>query len=365
MAPSNSSMIKGSIQIPFYEPEKNELSPRAWLQIIELARTSAGKHKVKTTNNLGAEVEVEEWVWQDEQMTTNAILLMRGSASKWAEILLEKQAPELKSWSGFKRIFSERFIKVLTLSERLALLELHQKGPETVSQFHDRVVNNVNLYRQDDWEALELDSENPKFPIGYPGKKVTQAMITVSQHYYRYVIDLQVKSSFLAGLKSEIKKLVLISSAEDLDEIYQVAVRVESSLKETKKDVLVVNAEGEEVADLEELEAAAVNKNRRFIPKSNAGPSRTTPNAGKCFYCLQTGHWKKQCLSMKNDRGKGIFRTNIHAPLAKKRQTSSADINQEEAEAEAAAALTAHIDSGSNPQLEISQPWEYLNRYSM
>ena len=94
-------MIKGSIQIPFYEPEKNELSPRAWLQIIELARTSAGKHKVKTTNDLGAEVEVEEWVWQDEQMTTNAILLMRGSASKWAEILLEKQVPELKSWSGF------------------------------------------------------------------------------------------------------------------------------------------------------------------------------------------------------------------------------------------------------------------------
>ena len=66
---------------------------------------------------------------------------------------------------------------------------------------------------------------------------------------------------------------------------------------------------------------------------------------------------------MKNNREKGIFRTNIQAPLAKKRQTSSADINQEETEAEAA--LTAHIDSGSNPQLEISQPWEYLNRYSM
>ena len=68
---------------------------------------------------------------------------------------------------------------------------------------------------------------------------------------------------------------------------------------------------------------------------------------------------------MKNDCGKGIFQTNIHAPLAKRRQTSSTEINQEEAEAEGAATLTAHIDSGSNPQLEISQPWEYLNRYSM
>ena len=41
---------------------------------------------------------------------------------------------------------------------------------------------------------------------------------------------------------------------------------------------------------------------------------------------------KKQCISMRNDRAKGIFRTNITAPLSKRRQTASTEATEEEVE---------------------------------
>ena len=64
---------------------------------------------------------------------------------------------------------------------------------------------------------------------------------------------------------------------------------------------------------------------------------------------------------MKNDRGKGIFRTNINAPLSKRRQASSADIedNLAEMEAEATAAASAQVNSA---QVDLHH---LLNPYSV
>ena len=109
------------------------------MQLIELARSSAGKEKVK----VGKEEE-EHWRWGDEQIITNSILLMKGPASTWAGILLEKNAPELKNWEAFKAIFKKRFVKTLTLTEKIALTDLHQKGSQNVSQFLDRCTDNIN-----------------------------------------------------------------------------------------------------------------------------------------------------------------------------------------------------------------------------
>ena len=57
---------------------------------------------------------------------------------------------------------------------------------------------------------------------------------------------------------------------------------------------------------------------------------------------------KKECITRRNDRNKGIFRTNINAPLSNRRQNSSLEA-EEEAEAAAAAAVmvnNAQIDHG-------------------
>ena len=63
---------------------------------------------------------------------------------------------------------------------------------------------------------------------------------------------------------------------------------------------------------------------------------------------------------MKNDQGKGIFLTNLHAPLSKRRQASSANIkhNLEELEAQAIAAASAQVNSA---QIDLNH---LLNPYS-
>ena len=71
------------------------------------------------------------------------------------------------------------------------------------------------------------------------------------------------------------------------------------------------------------------------------------PMLDNASLCLKRGHYEQDCLTMKNDPSKGIFCTNIHAPLSKRRQASSANIkhNLEELEAEATAAASAQVNS--------------------
>ena len=341
-------VIKGSVSLPYFEPEEQKISPRAWLQLVELARSSAG------TEGEGAD---KKYVWQDEQMITNSILLFRGSASRWAEILLEKNAPELKSWVEFKKIFKKRFVKSLTLTEKIALTDLHQKHSETVSQFLDRCINNLNLYFETEWESLTIGQTTPDLPWGSPNTKITDAHVTISQNYYRQAIDLQVRLLFASGLRPDIKKQTLMQPGETLDEILEVAKRVESSLKETKREINMANVETGGVPNLEDLEAAAINRKAPNRPNPNrANPG--APNAGsKCYYCGKVGHFKRDCLTMKNDRAKGIFRTNLTAPLARRRQASSADFTNEEIEA-ATAEVEANVNSA---QIDIN---DLLNPYS-
>ena len=359
---ASANIVKGSVAIPFFDPEDQKISPRAWLQLIELARTSAGKEKVTVDN-----VEVERWRWSDQQLITNSILLMKGSSSTWAEILLEKDAPELKNWENFKALFRKRFVKALTLTEKIALTDLHQKASENVSQFLDRCINNLNLFFETQWEHLEVGSKKAEFPWGTPNTTVTEDHIKVSQNYYREAINLQVRLLFASGLRPEIKKQVLMQPAEKLDEILEVAKRVESSLKETKKEISMASiVDRDNIPNLEDLEIAAAN--RKFKPPSNPNQSRNpspnsgpAPNAGQCYYCLRKGHYKRDCMTMKNDRGKGIFRSNIQAPLSRQRQAAATNIeeNVEEMEAEATAAATAQVNSA---QVDLNY---LLNPYSV
>ena len=366
MASRATSMIKGTVSLPFFDPEAAEakISPRAWLQLVELARISAG-----TTTGTGDQAGVQVSNWTDEQMVTNCILLFRGSASRWAEILLEKQDSALKSWLNFKRLFRQRFEKSLTLSEKLALTDLHQKHTESVDQFHDRCTNNLNQYFEAEWEVLTVDQEEAGFPWGDPGKKVTDDHVKVSKNYYRQAIKLQVRLLFASGLRSDIKKQTLMQTTpgQSLEDIVTIAKRVEASLREAKKEVSAVDfsLEEDEAGDVEDLEAAAVNRRGYSKPGSfqnrgqpqNRGPVMSGGQGGSknsCFYCLKGGHFKKECLSMKNDRAKGIFRTNINDPLSKKRQAASMEVSEEQVQCATAEA-----------SLQLQDALHYLNQWSV
>ena len=104
------------IIIPFFDPESKAVTPRAWLSFVEMARKSAGKKTV--TEGVGAAAQQREVdVWTSEMTCVNAILLLRGTASKWIENLLETQANETKDWEVFKASFKKRFVKSLTLTK--------------------------------------------------------------------------------------------------------------------------------------------------------------------------------------------------------------------------------------------------------
>ena len=262
-----------------------------------------------------------------------------------------------------KKAFKNRFIKSLTLTEKLNLMNLQMKSTETVLDFYDRCTNNMTLFYEAEWEKLVKDETSTGLPWGTPGTKVTDNHISVSQNYYAKCIEVHLKMAFAAGLKDSIKRQTLIQPSEGLAELLAIAQRVEASQREVQPRAQVAAARivQDEVSDDEQAEAAAVNYRRRVGPQqrpvapSNKGwqqGNKASRFSGECFYCLKPYHMKKECITRRNDRNKGIFRTNINAPLSNRRQNSNLEA-EEEAEAAAAAAVMVN-----NAQID------YLNQYS-
>ena len=335
----------GKIIIPLFDPEDQQVTPRTWLNMLEMGRQAAGKN------------EDGSWKWTDEVTCNNAILLLRGKAAQWVENLLETKSPVLKKWEDFKKAFKNRFIKSLTLTEKLNLMDLQMKSTETVLDFYDRCTNNMTLFYEAEWEKLIKDETSAGLPWGSPGTRVTDNHISVSKNYYEKCIEVHLKMAFAAGLKDSIKRQTLIQPSEALAELLAIAQRVEASQREVQPRVQVAVAQvaEDEIIDDEQAEAAAVNYRRRVGPQQRpVAPSNKGNKAGRfsgeCFYCFKPYHMKKECITRRNDRNKGIFRTNINAPLSNRRQNSSLEAEEE---AEAAAAVMVN-----NAQIN------YLNQYS-
>ena len=60
--------------------------------------------------------------------------------------LIGDKVSSLKKWDYFKVAFRNRFIKSLTLTEKLNLMDIKMKSTETVLDFFDRCTNNMTLF---------------------------------------------------------------------------------------------------------------------------------------------------------------------------------------------------------------------------
>ena len=354
------------IIIPFFDPESKAVTPRAWLSFVEMARKSAGKKTV--TEGVGdAAVQREVDVWTSEMTCVNAISLLRGTASKWIKNLLESQANETKDWEVFKASFKKRFVKSLTLTEKLNLTDLRMTASESVLDFYDRCKNNINLFFEEEWESLVVGETKATLPWGSPGTQVTEALQTVSKNYHRQCVNIHLKLAFAAGLRDSIKRQTLIQPTETLDEVLAVAQRVEASQKEVKREVAVIEAG---FSDEEEVEVGAINARKgqaaagrsRFLPSqarssNNGGATSRRPGGtmGDCYYCLKPNHMKRDCITRRNDRNKGIFRSNINAAPSRRQNAS---VEMDDSNAEAAAEASAQVQSA---QIDIA---DYLNIHS-
>ena len=348
MGDDGSHLNVNKINIPYFNPDEDKISAKAWMYIVEMAATSAGtrEEKVPAVGDVAATTR-QVPRWSDEITCTNAMLLLQGSASKWMENLLSEGGPETTSWIAFKKVFKKRFIKTLSLTEKLNLMDLKMKSSESCDDFYDRCKNNYNQFFEDEWEILEIGKTTPGLPWGAPGTPVIAAHQTASKNYYIKCKTIQMKLAFAAGLRENIKKQTLIQKADNLDSILEVATRVEASLKEMKKEYGVASCEVDDEEDDDSAEVGAINQRNRKFQKGGAGkgnqggstrkfspPNKTKSAPMSCYYCLKTGHFKPDCMTRKHDRAKGVYKSNIHAKESTRKRISNVDADDEEDEDE-------------------------------
>ena len=325
--------MSSKIVIPYYNPAKSDISAKAWIGYVEMARDSAG-------NNAEGEPN-----WTEKQTVTNAMLLLQGTASTWVEHILESQGEELKSWAKFKKSFKERFIRSLTLTEKMNLRDLKMTGSESCRDFFDRCNNNIQIFFEDEWQTLIKDEENPGIPWDNPGVKVTDAHIRTSKKFHDKAKDIELKLAYVTGLKESIKKQVLFQQAETLDDILKIAQRVESGLREIKKSEINI-LDVDDSDDENGVDVGAVNFKKKKNFKSNNAKAVGQSGQLKCYYCLKSGHFKKNCITMRNDRQKGIFKSNVNAnPSPKnKAKMNLLDTNDDSDDDEAHSVQNAQAD---------------------
>ena len=325
--------MSSKIVIPYYNPAKSDISAKAWIGYVEMARDSAG-------NNAEGEPN-----WTEKQTVTNAMLLLQGTASTWVEHILESQGEELKSWAKFKKSFKERFIRSLTLTEKMNLRDLKMTGSESCRDFFDRCNNNIQIFFEDEWQTLIKDEENPGIPWDNPGVKVTDAHIKTSKKFHDKAKDIELKLAYVTGLKESIKKQVLFQQAETLDDILKIAQRVESGLREIKKSEINI-LDVDDSDDENGVDVGAVNFKKKKNFKSNNAKAVGQSGQLKCYYCLKSGHFKKNCITMRNDRQKGIFKSNVNAnPSPKnKAKMNLLDTNDDSDDDEAHSVQNAQAD---------------------
>ena len=320
--------LTSKIQIPVFDPASTKITARAWIAYVELARDSAGT-KVEKVNGEDKDVPV----WTDKQTCTNAMLLLQGTANTWGIHILETRGDELSNWSAFKSAFKERFIAMLTLNEKMNLRDLKMTSTDTCRDFYDRCVNNVHLFYENEWESLVIDGENALYPWEDPGKKVTAEHAKRSAVYLKKTIDIELKLAFAAGLKESIKRQVLFQESQNVKDILAIAQRVESGMKEMRKsEISILNIDSD---DEDSVHVNALNFMKRKRPQN--GPTKPggkgKPNGQlKCYYCQKTGHFKSACITMRNDRKKGIFKSNIN--MKPKVSSNSVDADSDSSESD-------------------------------
>ena len=352
------------IKIPYYDPEKPGLSPRAWLAYVDLARKSTGLREVEVeVKKGGTGVDADDLIkkkikvsnWTDEQTCTNAMIMLQGTAARWIENIMEKQLEEMRSWEKFKKSFKERFVRALTLTEKLALRDLKMTASESCRDFFDRCTNNMNLFYDDEWEPLVTGNTSEAFPsLGV----VTEDHKNMSVLAFDKARDTELKLAYASGLREAIKRQVLFQDTSNITDILGVAQRVESTLKEVKKsEIAGVNVDKD--SDNEDnVNVGAISfkgKKGKFNYNNNKGGGKKNGQGGlTCFYCLKPGHFKQKCMTRANDIKKGIYRSNINS-TQKKAKINSVDAGDDDEESD-------DDDSGvQSCQVDLSQ---FLNLHS-
>lgn len=239
-----------------------------------------------------------QFSWNDYQVSAIAKNKLAGPAAIWMRAL-EKLNPEgFHTWigheRGFKKRFEEKFLPPKTdQSAIVAVLDMKQRPNEKVSDYFDRVV-------------LAVDKVNHNIP---DTEKKSIA--------YQKTFHTHISTFFAAGLKTEIRQIVLGSNAPpaNMEALRDQAIATELQLN-TKaipvKELVAVAQEdtagagatteatdapaenAELQAVMKKLEALTLQKNERMRDLATV----------LCFRCRKKGHYANTC-SFGRGRGRG------------------------------------------------------------
>ena len=283
------------------------------------------------------------------------MVILQGTANKWGVHLLKSKSEGLQDWSKFKKLFKARFIQSLTLNEKMNLRDLRMTAIESCRDFYDRCSNNINLFYENEWENIDKTTEvDPSrvTPWEQPGAAITNRMVTRSEAFLKKTKEIELKLAFASGLREAIKKQVLFQETDSLSEILRTAQRVESGLKELKKsEIAILDVEDE---DDNSVDVGAINFKGKKKFQGGAKPKNQGGQL-KCYYCNKTGHFKSNCITMKNDRKKGIFKLNTRSTPQKPKFLNSVDADDSDS------------DDGATPSVRNCQTdvAELLNFHSV
>ena len=334
---SENKGLTSRIQIPHFDPASSKISAESWIQYVQLARESAG-WKMEGEG----QAAVKKYTWSEPQTCTNAIMLLEGTANKWGVHLMKSNSPALDKWDQFKKLFKARFIPALTLNEKMALRDLKMTASENCRDFHDRCSNNIDLFYENEWESINENDQDtsvpPVSPWEKPGVKVDKDMIERSANFLKATKEIELRMAFTMGLRENIKRQVVFQETETISDILKTAQRVETGLKELKRaEIASVGVAEDDDSDdaIDGVNVHAVNFKRRAKfgkqgPKAQGGAKVRSSGPLKCFYCLKTGHFKSNCITMKNDRKKGIFKSNVNAMAAKPKYLNGVEAEDSE-----------------------------------
>ena len=228
------SLNQHRLQILVFDPDRNDISAKAWMNLVDLGKAAAGK----TANN--------EDVWNDEVTASMAIMLLKSKAADWVANLIEENDPAIKKWSLLKVKFQERFCVKHTLSEKTRLIsDLKMSSTETCADFFDRVKSSLNTLYDQEWTSPAAGHE-----------EADKLACTKS-------VNLHHKLLFSAGLRADIRQDVIIQDSVTLDDVKTVALRVEASVKDKKKssEIVEVSEIAEKNEDSQKFEVDAIHSN--------------------------------------------------------------------------------------------------------
>lgn len=190
------------------------------------------------------------------------------------------------TYEGLESGLKDKFRPVhIQRAKRLTLMASTQRADETMSSFISRIL---------------IGNQNLDSPIGE--SELIEILVNNMAPYYKKALAVSVNTfGSLSALELAGTKADELSKAER--SLRTLKGKTNFSKGQKTNSVLAVN------------EGASTSKS------SSSGQLGKTDSS--CFYCLKKGHYKRDCIKLKGDRSKGIFRRNVEEVNKISSQTTS------------------------------------------